>query len=149
MKFLTWLAIIAFLVFGAGVGVAKAAIAYGTGYYVNLCGGGTAAAQYNCNAGCSPTSGACESGNNGAVKYTCVGKWNQCVESESGWSGREEVGNPGCNRTVQLSLFDKKCRREDGGWDQTCQLLGYMVWYSGECGGPTPQVTQIPQARPT
>jgi hypothetical protein len=114
---------------------------------VNLCGSGTAATRYTCDPGCDPTSGTCRSGNNGVAKYTCVGKWNQCVESELGWSGREELGNPGCNRTVQISLFDKKCRREDGGWDPTCTLLGYMVWYSGECGTAprlSPTVTKLP-----
>jgi hypothetical protein len=150
------------LAFGAGLGVVHAAVSFGTGVYVNLCGSGTVATSYTCDPGCNPNTGVCSGSNNGVVRWVCSGKWNQCLESESDWMNREELGNPGCNKTVQVSLFDKKCRREDGAWDQTCNLLGYMVWFSGECGGgvspgPTsgvtvissPKVTARPTARPT
>ena len=152
--------VIAFVLMGlvtAGVLVGKvnAALQYGTGYYVNLCGGGTTANTYSCNSGCNPSTGECKSDNEGVVKYICTGKWDQCLESESYWSNQNQVTTLSCGKTVQLSLFDKKCRREDGSWDQSCKLLGYMVWYSGDCwnGGstyPTPiKSTTSPTVRPS
>lgn len=156
MKKLLIIITVVLLAFGAGVGVAYAALNFGGGYYVNLCGSGTAATSYSCNLGCSPGSGSCTSSNMGVVKWVCSGKWNQCFESESQWTNQETMGNVSCDKTVQISLFDKKCRREDGTWDQSCSLLGYMVWYSGECGGntvqPTPVVftpTNTPRVAPT
>jgi hypothetical protein len=151
------------ILIGAGFGTAttvKAAMTFGSGVYTNLCDSGTKATYYSCNLGCNSATGVCQSNNNGAVKYVCLGKWDQCLESESGWSSREEIGNPGCGRTVQLSLFDKKCRNDDGSWDQTCNLLGYMVWYGGDCRSnvqpiilpsatPTPVTTSKPLTNPT
>lgn len=140
-----------------GGGVVRAAVTYGNGYYTNLCGTGTAATGYNCNLGCNPETGSCTSDSQGVVKWVCLGKWNQCLESESQWGNQERVDGMGCGYTVQLSLFDKKCRREDGSWDATCRLLGYMAWYSGECweGGvqitprPSPTVRPSPTLAPT
>ena|SRR3989344_7411582 len=120
------------------------AINFGTGNYTNLCDSGTAANFYSCDPGCNPQTGICESTNQGVVRYVCTGKWNQCLESESDWSNQKSLGTPGCEKTVQLSLFDKKCRREDLTWDTSCNLLGYMVWYSGECSGGGTQPTQVP-----
>ncbi|KKU93717.1 hypothetical protein A3H89_03430 [Candidatus Amesbacteria bacterium RIFCSPLOWO2_02_FULL_48_11] len=131
--------------FGAGAVKVQALINFGGGYYVNLCGSGTSATSYSCDPGCSVQTGSCQSNNQGVVKWLCSGKWDQCLESESGWSNFEDVDSPGCGKTVQVSLFDKKCRMQDGGWDESCRLLGYMVWYSGDCwvgGSPTP--TRVP-----
>jgi len=132
--------------FGAAVGVVRANLSYGTGYYTNLCDSGTSAKYYNCDPGCNPTLGSCQSTNNGVVRWTCNGKWDQCLSSESGWNGSENLNGVTCGTTVQLSLFDKKCRREDGSWDNSCKLLGYMVWYSGDCTAgfmKTPVPTQL------
>lgn len=130
----------------------KAALTYGSGYYTNLCDSGTAATYYSCDPGCDPAKGSCQGENSGVVKWVCSGKWNQCLESESQWSDFEKVDDISCGYTVQLSKFDRKCRREDGSWDSNCKLLGYMVWYSGDCwpGGQTPPpVTTAPTAKPS
>jgi cell division septation protein DedD len=126
-------------------GVARANTTFGTGYYTNLCGSGTAATSYSCDPGCDLSSGFCSSNNGGVVRWVCSGKWDQCIEAESQWGNNQDVTGVNCNKTVQISLFDKKCRREDGSWDTSCQLKGYMVWYSGECSAnftpmPTKQV---------
>lgn len=123
-----------------GAGVVKAALVFGSGYYTNLCDSGTEATYYSCDKRCNVATGACTSSNDGVVKYICLGKWNQCLESESGWSNFEQVRGVVCGYTVQLSLFDKKCRNEDGSWNSSCQLLGYLVWYSGDCR-PTAIIT--------
>jgi hypothetical protein len=138
-------------------GSVRAATSYGNGYYTNLCDSGTAATYYNCDPGCNPQTGSCSSTNDGVVKWVCQGKWNQCLEWESQWSNYEQIDTTGCGYTVQLSLFDKKCRRDDGTWDNTCRLLGYMVWYSGDCwpgvttptAGPTPIPSSVPSPTPT
>lgn len=150
--------------FGAGAGVVYAAVSFGTGYYVNLCGSGTQATAYTCDPGCNPAAGRCQGSNNGVVKWTCSGKWIQCLEAEGEWADRQEIGNISCGKTIQISSFDKKCRLEDGTWDSSCNLLGYMAWYSGDCGTGTgatptpirvvtptvtPRVTAGPTTRPT
>lgn len=137
-----WILPVLLAAFLAGAGVVKAGLGYGTGSYVNLCGSGTVATKYSCNSGCNPSNGTCISGNNGAVRYICSGRWDQCLESEGNWGNSVTIGNPGCGNTVQLSLFDKQCRRDDGSWDPSCNLLGYMVWYSGDC--PIGAVTPFP-----
>ncbi len=131
---------------GWSVDTAEAAIIYGSGYYTNLCDSGTRANYYSCNPGCDPALGTCRSENDGVVKWICNGKWNQCLESESSWTNYEKLDNVSCGYTVQMSLFDKKCRRQDGSWDNSCNLLGYMVWYSGDCWnelGPTPTLRPV------
>jgi len=128
-------------------GLAWASLKMGTGYYTNLCGSGTAATTYSCFNGCSVDTGTCTATNNGAVRYQCLGNWNQCLENESSWSNGVSLGDPGCGNTVQLAVYDRKCRREDGTWDGLCRLLGYMVWYSGDCRpGVAGYATGIPQA---
>jgi len=125
----------------------KAALTYGNGYYTNLCDSGTAATYYNCDSGCDPKTGSCRSETMGVVKWVCSGKWNQCLESESQWSNLEQVDNIGCGYTVQISKFSEKCRMENGSWNSNCRLLGYMVWYSGDCwqeGTP-----RVPTGRPS
>lgn len=132
-----------------GVAVVKAAVSFGNGYYVNLCGGGTSATVYKCDSGCNPTDGSCVSQNQGAVSYVCNGRWDQCLEGESWWSNKVQIGTQACGQTVQLSLYDHKCRREDGSWDSTCQLLGYMVWYSGDCWNSNIVPSSKPYIQPT
>jgi hypothetical protein len=116
-----------------GVVPVEASLSFGSGYYTNLCDSGTTANYYTCDPGCNPNTGSCQSGNSGVVKWMCSGKWDQCLSSESGWDNYEDFSGVACGTTVQLSLFDKKCRRDDGSWDNSCKLLGYMVWYSGDC----------------
>lgn len=144
--------------FFGGAQHVQAAIGYNGGAYVNLCGTGTAATNYTCSAACNPQTGSCSGSNNGVVKYVCSGRWDQCFEAESYWSNYAEIGNQSCGKTVQLSVFDKTCRKEDGTWDSSCKLQGYMVWYSGDCWsgvGPTPtpfgggQVRSTPTGSPT
>lgn len=132
--------ILGLAIFAAEVVPVKAAVTFGSGRYVNLCGSGTVATDYTCDLRCNPVMGLCTSQTKGAVRYVCSGEWNQCLESESNWSNSVAIGNPGCGKTVQLSLYDKQCRRDDGSWDQTCELLGYMVWYASDCAfnGTTP-----------
>ncbi len=144
------------IIFGAvfllfmGIGVARisAGIGFGGGTYVNLCGSGTAANLYSCSPKCSLSTGVCSGQNNGVVKYVCNGRWDQCLEAESYWSNYAEIGKNSCGKTVQISVFDKKCRIEDGGWDPTCNLEGYMVWYSGDCQRGVAG-TEIPTIKPT
>lgn len=128
------------LVFVSG---AEAAVNFGSGTYTNLCGTGTSATAYRCEAQCNASTGICESDNSGVVKWTCPGRWEQCLEQESNFSNRASLDNIACGKTVQVSVFDKKCRLEDGAWDTSCRLLGYMVWYSGDCregsASPTPR----------
>lgn len=125
-----------------------AAIPFGSGSYVNLCGSGTAANVYSCSANCNVRTGSCAGSNNGVVKYVCNGRWDQCLESESYWSNYSEIGQIACGKTVQISVFDKKCRNEEGGWDASCKLQGYMVWYSGDCQtGVATTPTAVPTLR--
>lgn len=151
----TYLLLTLILVVGAGIWpeVSVAAIKYGSGYYTNLCGSGTQATAYTCDNRCSPTTGTCSATNDGAVRYVCRGNWNQCLENESGWTNGISLGDPGCDYTTQLSVYDHKCRNSDGSWDSTCRLLGYMVWYSGDCrpgvAGYTTGVPQSPTPTPT
>lgn len=122
----------------------SANLTYGSGYYTNLCDSGTAAKYYSCDPGCNPVTGSCQSGNSGVVKWSCSGKWDQCLASETGWNGYQDVTGTACGTTVQLSLFDKKCRRDDGSWDNSCRLLGYMVWYSGDCSPGYVKTAPVP-----
>lgn len=138
MTYKIFLTIIATALFLSGVATAQARMSYGGGEYTNLCGGGTNAEVYSCNNGCNPTTGRCESISQSVVKWTCNGRLNQCGQNESGWSNIQEIGQPGCDKTIQISLFDKNCRKADGSWDSTCILQGYMVWYSGSCNGLSP-----------
>ncbi len=155
MKSIIFKVLVAVGAFCAGATVVSAAINFGSGYYTNLCGSGTVATFYNCDSGCDPRTGICSGASQGVVKYVCSGKWDQCLESETGWTNREEIGSVSCGKTVQISVFDKKCRKEDGSWDLSCELLGYMVWYSGDCRSSitptqaTPRTTVVPTGRPT
>jgi hypothetical protein len=121
--------------------------------YINLCGSGTAASFYDCPASCNINNRSCSGSGAVVVKYTCSGRNVDCRGNESGWASSQSVGNPGCDKSVQIDVFDKKCRKSDGGWDPNCTLLGYIVWYSGACAYPTatlyPTATPRPTATPT
>jgi len=113
---------------------------YGAGYYTNLCGSGTAANFYSCSANCNPATGDCSG--NYVVKWTCDGNTTDCRDNESAWSSYHKVDSPhpGCNKTVQIDVFSKNCRA-GGGWScGDSDLLGYMVWYSGDCDDPTSEI---------
>jgi LPXTG-motif cell wall-anchored protein len=137
------------LLLSAGVVSVQARISYGSGYYTNLCGGGTDANVYSCSAKCDPTKGSCQGSGDVAVKWTCSGQWNQCGDNESGWSSSQSISGTTCDKTVQISVFDKKCRKSDGGWDGSCVLQGYMVWYSGACGSQQLSPTLAYSATPS
>lgn len=138
------------LLVGTFVGVTRvhAAVNFGSGTYTNLCGTGTAATAYRCEARCNTATGVCESGNNGVVKWLCPGRWEQCLEQESNFSNSASLDNVACGKTVQISVFDKKCRLEDGAWDTSCELQGYMVWYSGDCRAGSTSPTPMPSPTP-
>jgi LPXTG-motif cell wall-anchored protein len=158
-RFLMTIFVPACLLLFAGVVPVQARISYGSGYYTNLCGGGTDANTYSCSASCDPTKGSCQGSGDVVVKWTCSGQWNQCGDNETVWSSQQSLSGTACDKTVQISVFDKKCRKSDGGWDGTCVLQGYMVWYSGSCGGQqlsptvaysaTPSATVMPTAKVT
>ncbi len=122
---------------------ANAGIAYGGGEYTNLCGSGTAADQYACVANCDPGQGSCAGSNNGVVKWTCDGRVDDCTNlgGESTWENTQNFSGAQCGKTYQIDVFDKNCRAAGGGagqWAPDCQLLGYMVWYSGDCPNQPP-----------
>jgi len=121
---------------------ARAAISYGSGYYINLCGSGTAASSHSCSQQCDINSGSCSASGNTVVRYQCDGKNVDCRQNESGFSSSQSLGSPGCGKTVQIDVFDKTCRLSNGGWDESCVLRDYIVWYSGDCESQTPPPSQ-------
>lgn len=135
MKYILSLFLILIGCFGILTSPAFAGMAYNGGEYINLAGSGTNAnshtGQY-----CTPGSGSCQGPS--VVKFTCDGRNPDCRSGESGFSSSQSLGNPGCGKSVQLDVFNKNCRLSNGGWDDSCQLLDYMVWYSGDCPAPQP-----------
>lgn len=132
-----------------GPKIVKAAIQFNGGEYTNLCGSGPDATSYSCEANCNPSTGFCRgTGDVTVAKYVCNdAKKNDCRDNES-WSTEADMGSPRCNTTVQLDVFDKKCRGDDGSWNCVREnLKGYMTWYSGACATPTP--TDRPTPTPT
>lgn len=67
------------------------------------------------------------------VTYTCDGRKNECRLNEGAWGTSASTAGLACGKTMQIDVFDKKCRIGDAGWDQTCQNTGFVVWYSGDC----------------
>ena len=123
-----------------------APITYGTGYYTNLYGSGEAA-NLHTGAYCNPSTGSCWApggAGTSVVKFTCNGKTAHCNElnGTETWSTSNRVDNPhpGTGKTVQLDVFNKKCRVGDYGWETDCQELDYMVWYSGDSAPAAPTV---------
>jgi hypothetical protein len=138
MKYILALFLAFFSVFGLGIRSAFAGISHNGGEYINLSGSGLNANFHSGNY-CSTSSGTCKGPS--VVKFTCDGRNPDCRSGESGFSSSQSLGNPGCGKTVQLDVFDKQCRRSDGSWDDSCKLLDYMVWYSGDCKQNTPPKT--------
>lgn len=118
------------------------------GEYTNLNGSGTAA-TFHIRNGCDENSGFCFG--NAVYRFQCDGRTTDCRSNES-FSTGQSLGNPGCDKTVQLDVFDHNCR-QNGGWD--CGIpQDYMVWYSGACVVPTATPTPtppvfVPTATPT
>lgn len=116
----------------------SAGISYGSGYYTNLCGTGTAATAYACPASCSPGSGSCSGSY--VYKFTCPGNTIECT-SGGGYVGSYAQMSAGCGHTQQIDVFSKRCD-VNGQW--VCgpdDLKGYMVWYSGDCAPQPPACT--------
>ncbi len=124
-----------------------AAIPYNGGEYINLCGTGEAANAHTCNRGCDINSGRCTAPAGTVVKFTCDGRQANCTDNESNWSSSQSIGSVSCGKTVQIDVFNKKCRNTTGGWDcnDSGDLRDYIVWYSGDC----PAATATPTPRPT
>lgn len=136
---------------------AYASISFGDGYYTNLYGNtvidGKILADQHVGTFCSPSQGTCSG--SALVRWVCDGLTTDCrnLPSET-WGTRQSVNNPnpGCSKTVQIDVFDKKCRVGDAGWDcaaDNSDLKDYMVWYSGSCATPTPTSTPVPSRAPT
>ena len=134
----------------------QALLNFGNGFYTNLCGTGTAATEYIrsvCPANCSTGGGFCDnsgiSSTDSVAKFTCDGQLTDCRSNEV-WGTSQSLGDPGCNKTVQIDAYDKRCRDGSGNW--TCSdadLKGYMVWFSGACVAPTATPTPVFVATPT
>lgn len=115
------------------------------GEYTNLCGSGTEATSYNCQAECNIYDGYCKRlSGQWIYSYLCEGqKLTDCNSSElefgsQAWYdateraflfNRSPVG-PG--NTVKIAVYNKKCRNQvDNSWHCSDEnLLGYIVWYS-------------------
>ncbi len=135
-QFLFKFLVLILICFLGGIVYVLAQLSYGSGYYTNLCGSGFEATFYSCPADCKPHTGECRGSY--VFKFTCNGKLGECRENLQGPTSYQKVDSPhpGCGKTVQLDVFRKNCL--EGGW--SCgenDLLGYMVWYSGDCRPPT------------
>ncbi len=135
---------------------AYAAQNYGSGYYINLSGGGADVngniGGYNDEADCQPANGVCNAknrvtgqnyANGNTQKYICNGRVLNCdntnapgnvVSSSVGYS--QSISGASCGQTVQLDVFDGN------------SLHGFMTWYAGDCayGGaasPTPGTNTV------
>lgn len=123
----------------------EAVISYGSGYYTNLCGSGTAASSHSCSQACDINSGQCQTSGSRVVRYECDGRQTECRSNESSFASSQSVGSPACGKTVQIDVFDQKCRLDNGGWNDSCVLQDYIVWYSGDCESPAqPQQPETP-----
>lgn len=124
------------------------------GEYTNLFGSGLSSDSHNdatgkCNAGTGICSGKF------VIRTVCEGITTNCddgtshtspIQVEDGNASRS-VNNPfpGFNRTVQIDVFDKSCRKTDGSWNCADNEVpaDYLVWYSGN-SAPTATPTQAP-----
>ena len=111
------------------------------GEYTNLCGTGTNANFYACDAMCDMITGKCTSRSNEWIfVYVCSGRQIECRSNEVklGPGSTAYVTNyasVGSDKTVQIDVFNKDCRA-GGGWScDSSNLKGYMVWWSGTSGG--------------
>jgi hypothetical protein len=111
------------------------------GEYTNLCGTGTTANFYACEAICDIITGKCTARTGEWIfVYTCSGRQIECRSNEVklGPGSTAYVTNyasVGSDKTVQIDVFNKDCRA-GGGWSCTnSNLKGYIVWWSGTSGG--------------
>lgn len=119
---------------------------FGSGEYINICGSGLNADGNGCGRGCNVGSGTCSASGPYVVKFTCDGKSSngQCLSNEETFATSASL-NASCGKTVQIDVFNKKCRDSSGNW--VCgngDLQDYIVWYSGDCSStstPTPTPT--------
>lgn len=144
---------------------------YGSGFYINLYGGGADLngniGGYSGEADCRPNDGVCYITNKttgqkyseGHVqRYICEGKVLNCDNTHAPGkvlkgpevSTSQTIGSVECDRTVQLDVFDKPVG--------SGTLKGYMTWYSGTCpiavvstptSTPSPTPTLSPTPTPT
>lgn len=126
------------------------AVNYGSGYYTNICGTGTAATANACNAGCNLTTGVCTGSQATVTKYTCNGLLTECRSNEESFSTSHAIGTVPCNQTVQIDVYKKNCR-QNGQWVcSASDLSDYFVWYSGTCAStPTPTNNVTPTLTPS
>lgn len=144
--FLSTLLFLSFVCFSIAMVAQIKAVDFNQGTYSNLCGTGTAATSNTCQRGCDPQKGTCSSNGNHVVKFICDGKKTDCRDNESGFASQQNIGNPGCGKTVQIDVFNKDCRAK-GGWDcSEKDLQDYMVWYSGDCTQPYGSGNPVPVA---
>jgi hypothetical protein len=108
-----------------------------------LCGTGIDASANTCNKGCDTSKGSCSTFfSKRVVKYTCDGRKTECRDNESAFASSQSVSGSTCGKTVQIDVFKRNCRANDGSW--RCgegDLVDYMVWYSGDCTTTPPQNT--------
>ncbi|MBI4038924.1 hypothetical protein HY384_03120, partial [Candidatus Daviesbacteria bacterium] len=119
----SFLVIITFILFllPAKVSAANVGLPYGNGWYTNLCGdpsGVNYDPQGNCRFGhCDPTAGYCDNAGligspASVVRFVCNGWLNECKGVDvirEDWGARQEIlfPDPGCDKTVQIDVFDK------------------------------------------
>lgn len=117
-------------------------LAAGPGY-TNVCGSGTAANNYDnsrCPANCDMGSGNCTAGATQYIfRFQCQGNQTVCtaINEEKGGPGTtKNVKNVPCGQTAQVDVFNHDCR--NNGWScSDSDVLGYLVYYGGDCGGTT------------
>jgi hypothetical protein len=121
------------------------------GEYINVCGSGLIADQYNCSANCNLDQGSCTSGSGQYIyAFVCDGKKEVCLDNGIVYDSMKTLSVRsfalvGSNKTVQLDVTKKSCM-SNGQW--ICggsDLLGFIVWYSGTSTPVVPpQVITLP-----
>ncbi len=119
--------------------------------WTNVCGSGYAAdwtGRDGVCTGCSRGSQSCSG--NYVYKFTCNGYTRECggngttPYAQAGPSSYQSIGNPGCDKTVQIDVFEGANYQN---------LTDYFVWYTGPCdeptNTPTPTSTPTPTRTPT
>lgn len=108
--------------------------------WINIQGCGTAA---NCESPyCSGNTCTAPSGGS-AWKFYCNGYHIQCGNpptgaspyAQSGPAGSVTLDSPGCDKTVQMDVFPSS--------SASGSTIGYKVWYTGSCTGPSGGTGQV------
>lgn len=114
------------------------------GEYINLCGSGYAATFYSCPANCDINSGRCFANSvqhiysfvcngRGQAEYPNECRLNMVYHGTNTSLSVLDRASVNTNKTVQIDVFSKKCTDNNGNWIcRDSDLLGYIVWYSGE-----------------